>query len=50
MNLGKVIEECMERNYQGIIFDLLDKKETSAKGSAYMDAINNRVNVVDDWV
>lgn len=49
-DLGKVIEECMERNYQGIIFDLLDKKETSAKGSAYMDAINNRVNVVDDWV
>lgn len=49
-DLGKVIEECMERNYQGIIFDLLDKKESGRGNSAYMDAINNRVNVVDDWV
>jgi hypothetical protein len=48
--IGKVIEECMERNYQGIIWDLLEKKENKSSGSAYMDAIKNRVNVVDDWV
>lgn len=48
--LSAVIEECMERNYQGIIFEMLDKKKPGNTGSAYMDAINNRVNVVDDWV
>ena len=45
-----VIEECMEKNYQGIIWDLLEKKDNKTSGSAYMDAIKNRVNVVDDWV
>ena len=45
-----VIDECMEKNYQGIIWDLLEKKENKSSGSAYMDAIKNRVNVVDDWV
>jgi hypothetical protein len=43
-----LIEECMSRNYQGIIFDMLDKKKP--KGSAYMDAIKNRVSQVDEWV
>lgn len=47
--VGKVIEECMERNYQGIIWDLLEKKVNSS-GSAYIDAIKNRVAQVDDWV
>ena len=32
-----LINECMSRNYQGIIFDMLDNKKTG--GSAYMDAI-----------
>ena len=45
-----VIDECMEKNYQGIIWDLLDKKKNGYTGSAYMDAIKNRVNVVDDWL
>lgn len=45
-----LINECMERNYQGIIFEILEKKKTGSTGSAYMDAIKNRVNVVDDWV
>ena len=45
-DLGRVINECMERNYQGIIFDMLDKKQ---RGSAYMDAIKNRVSQVDEW-
>ena len=43
-----LINECMSRNYAGIIFDMLNKKKSS--GSAYMDAIANRVNVVDEWV
>ena len=46
-----LINECMERNYQGIIFDMLDKKKSGGStGSAYMDAIKNRVNMVDDWL
>ena len=49
-DLIKVINTCMERNYQGIIWDLLDKKQSGQTTSAYMDAIKNRVNVVDDWV
>ena len=48
--IGKVIEECMERNYQGIIWDLLDKKESKGTGSAYIDAIHNRLDVVDKWL
>ena len=49
-DLGKVIEVCMERNYQGIIWDLLEKRDNKTTGSAYMDAIKNRVSQVDDWV
>lgn len=45
-----LINECMERNYQGIIFDLLDKKNNGGSGSAYIDAIKNRVSIVDEWV
>lgn len=45
-----VIDECMEKNYQGIIWDLLDKRENKNTGSAYMDAIKNRVSQVDEWV
>lgn len=47
-DLGNVINECMERNYQGIIFDMLGKKKNGS-GSAYMDAIMNRVSQVDEW-
>jgi DNA-binding transcriptional regulator YhcF (GntR family) len=45
---GDLIDECMARNYQGIIFDMLDKKKTGS-GSAYIDAIKNRVSDVDNW-
>ena len=43
-----VIDECMEKNYQGIIWDLLEKKDNKNTGSAYMDAIKNRVSQVDE--
>lgn len=45
-----LINECMERNYQGIIWDLLEKKGNKSTGSAYMDSIKNRVSQVDEWV
>ena len=48
--VGKVIEECMERNYQGIIWELLEKKGNHSGGSAYIDAIHNRLDVVDKWL
>ena len=46
--LVDLINECMSRNYAGIILDMLNK--TRPSGSAYMDAIKNRVSQVDDWV
>lgn len=48
--LCEIIEKSMENNYQGIVWDWLDKKSNQTIGSAYMDAIKNRVNVVDEWV
>lgn len=48
--LCEIIEKSMENNYQGIVWDWLDKKNNQTSGSAYMDAIKNRVSVVDDWV
>ena len=46
----EVINKTMAANYQGIVWDWLDKKNNQTSGSAYMDAIKNRVSVVDDWV
>lgn len=45
-----VIDECMEKNYQGIIWDLLEKKGNHSGGSTYIDAIQNRLDVVDKWL
>jgi len=42
----EIISESIENSWKGI-FPLKKKNST---GSAYMDAIKNRVNVVDDWV
>ena len=42
------INQSMSNNYQGIVWAYLDDKKP--KGSAYMDAINSRVGVVDEWV
>ena len=43
------INDTMAAGYQGIVWDWLDKKNQRTS-SAYMDAIKNRVNVVDEWV
>ena len=45
-----VIDECMEKNYQGIIWELLEKKNSGKSGSAYIDAVMHRLDVVDDWL
>ena len=42
----QVINDSIANNYQGVTWDRLD----SRKGSAYMDAIKNRVSEVDKWV
>ena len=42
----QVINDSIANNYQGVTWDKLD----SRKGSAYMDAIKNRVSEVDNWV
>ena len=39
----------MASNYQGIVWDWLGKKEQK-KGTSYVDAINNRMSVVDEWL
>ena len=44
-----VINKTMASNYQGVVWDWLEKKEQK-KGSTYIDAINNRMSVVDDWL
>lgn len=46
--LVDLINECMSRNYAGIILDMLNKSRSNS--SSYMDAIKNRVSQVDDWV
>ena len=45
----EVINKTMASEYQGIVWEWLNKNNNKAGGS-YIDAINNRVNVVDDWV
>ena len=46
-NVCKAISLSMGKGYKGIIWDLVKKEQP--KSSAYMDAIKNRVNVVDSW-
>lgn len=45
----EVINKTMASEYQGIVWDWL-KKDERKNNSQYMDAIKNRVSVVDDWV
>lgn len=42
-----VINKSMASGYQGVVWDWLEKKKT---GSGYVDAINNRMSAVDDWL
>lgn len=44
----EVIESSMSSNYQGIVWDRIKGRKKS--GSAYIDAINNRYDVVDKWL
>ena len=44
----EVIESSMSSNYQGIVWDRIKDKKKS--GSAYIDAINNRYDMVDEWL
>ena len=41
-----LIEECMSNNWKGIIWDILEKKQTQNRAS---DRIQNRVSEVDNW-
>ena len=43
----EAITKSMGKGYKGIIWDLVKKEQP--KNSAYMDAIKNRVDVVDSW-
>ena len=47
-NVCKAISLSMGKGYKGIIWDLVKKDQP--KNSAYMDAIKNRVDVVDSWM
>jgi len=47
-NVIRAMNLSMAKGYQGIIWDLV-KNGKQSSGSAYMDAIKNRVNVVDSW-
>lgn len=42
-----VINKSMASGYQGVVWDWLEKGK---KTNSYVDAINNRMNVVDDWL
>lgn len=45
-----VINKSMASNYQGVVWDWLGKNQQQTKGSSYVDAINNRLSVVDEWL
>lgn len=44
----KAMNLSMAKGYQGIIWDLVKDKKSG--NSDYMDAVKNRVNVVDEWI
>ena len=46
-NVCKAISLSMGKGYKGIIWDLVKKEQP--RSSAYMDAIKNRVSIVDSW-
>ena len=45
-----VINKSMASNYQGVVWDWLGKNQQQTKSSSYVDAINNRLSVVDEWL
>lgn len=46
-NVIRAMNLSMAKGYQGIIWDLV--KDTKPRESAYMQAIKDRVNIVDTW-
>lgn len=46
-NVCRAIDLSMGKGYKGIIWDLV--KEKQGNSSPYMDAIKNRVSIVDSW-
>ena len=45
-----LIDECMGNSYKGIIWDRLKKGNPArGSGSAYLDRIDNRYKVIDEW-
>ncbi len=47
--LCKVIDFSMSNQYKGIIFDKLKENKPQPKQSGYVDSIQNRMSVVDEW-
>ena len=47
----RVMDDTMAAGYKGIVWDWLSKqKQNTNTGSAYIDAIHNRLDVVDKWL
>ena len=46
----RVMDETMAAGYKGFVWDWLEKKKQSTGNSTYVNAIQNRLNVVDDWL
>jgi hypothetical protein len=47
----RVMDDTMAAGYKGIVWDWLNKqKQNTNTGSAYIDAIHNRLDVVDKWL
>ena len=44
-----VVHRTMSSEYKGVVWEWLDKKANTG-GSSYVDAIKNRLNVVDEWL
>ena len=45
-----VVNRTMAAEYKGIVWSWLEKKNDKTKGSTYVDAIQNRLSVVDKWL
>lgn len=46
----EVIHNSMASGYQGITFNALKKHGNGNRGSAYIDRIDSRIDIVDDWL
>lgn len=47
----EIVDFSMSNNYQGIFWEKLENnKPVNSKGSDYMNAIKNRIDIVDEWI